>query len=215
MIAEPERNFAQLILTLDIHRSVTSDDLSMLLGTGKFASVILYDSRDDENYFQKQAEQFVPTIQNYGVAALIAGDTRIAGRVKADGVHFEGSVDDLKTAMEQRQHDFIFGFGNFRDRHTAMAAGELQPDYLFFGKLGADKNANAHQRNLNLAKWWSELIEIPAIIQAGAALSSIADARATDSEFIAVENLIFDSHDKATVLSQIRDFIDNWENECR
>lgn len=215
MIAPPERNFAQLILTVDIHRSVTPHDLSLLLCTGKIASVILYDSRNEEHYFQKRAEQLVPIIQNYNVAALITGDTRIAGRVKADGVHFESSVSDLKTAMEQRQHDLIIGFGNVRDRHTAMAAGELQPDYLFFGKLGADKKAEAHQRNLNLAKWWSELVEIPAVVQAGAALSSIVEARATDSEFIAIENLIFESDDKAALVLEIRNIIDNWENEGR
>jgi len=50
---------------------------------------------DDEAAFQSFAERIVPLAQEKGIAAVIAGDSRIAGRVQADGIHVEGGKDAL------------------------------------------------------------------------------------------------------------------------
>ena len=57
---------------------------------GDVASILLpaYDS--DDAAFQAFAERVVPVAQEKGIAAVIAGDSRIAGRVHADGIHIDG-----------------------------------------------------------------------------------------------------------------------------
>ncbi|TGP28742.1 thiamine phosphate synthase, partial [bacterium M00.F.Ca.ET.228.01.1.1] len=58
---------------------------------GDVASLILPENGMDEASFQAFAEKIVPAAQAAGVAVVIAGDTRIAGRVQADGIHVEVS----------------------------------------------------------------------------------------------------------------------------
>ena len=53
----------------------------------------------DEASFQAFAERIVPIAQEAGIAAIIADDTRIAGRVKADGIHIDGGKAALAEAI--------------------------------------------------------------------------------------------------------------------
>nr|WP_272212072.1 thiamine phosphate synthase [Marinicella sp. W31]MDC2877969.1 thiamine phosphate synthase [Marinicella sp. W31] len=77
---------------------------------GDVASVILPQFDEPVEAFQERAELIVPMIQNYETAAIIAGDTRVAGRVKADGVHVEGGgVEALADAMERFSPRMIVG----------------------------------------------------------------------------------------------------------
>src|SRR5215217_1810421 len=68
---------------------------------GDVASVILPQYGLDDTAFQKHAEALIPVIQNAGAAALVAGDSRVAGRVKADGLHVTGNAEALAEAVEK------------------------------------------------------------------------------------------------------------------
>ena len=57
---------------------------------GDVASLILPAYGDGEAAFQRRAEAVVPMVQACDIAVMVEGDTRGAGRVGADGVHFEG-----------------------------------------------------------------------------------------------------------------------------
>ncbi|WP_273789323.1 thiamine phosphate synthase [Bartonella sp. ML70XJBT] len=185
--------FPQLVLTLDVRRNITHSFLHPILQTKSFACVILYDSeqqRDDGSFLQKQAQTYAEDIQNNDAALLIAGDSRIAGRIKADGLHIEDDLNALESFKNQQKEQKIIGFGNLRNRHSAMLAAETGIDYLLFGKLGADKKPQAHPRNLQLATWWAEIMETPAIIQAGSDFATFDEALKTGCEFIAMEEVI-------------------------
>lgn len=194
-------------MTLDARRMLAANRLADGLERGDFASVILYDSQNDEAFLQKSAESLIDIVQAKGVALLIANDSRIAGRIKADGVHLEGKVDDLRQMIERHHDTMILGFGNLRDKHGSMEVGECEPDYLLFGKLGADKKPEAHSRNLTLAQWWSEVMEIPAIVQAGADIATFNDVLATGAEFIAIEEALFGAHDIVEAIDSINAMI--------
>lgn len=172
------------------------------LAGGDVASVIINGEGLDEVTFQKHAEQIVPIIQRAGAAALIMNDTRIAGRVGADGLHIEGKTADLADAIERFSPKMIVGFGNVRDRHSALEIGELQPDYLFFGKIGADNKEDAHPRNIGLAQWWAQMIEIPCIVQAGSSLENIAEAAQTGADFVALGRAVFDAEEPQAAVAE-------------
>lgn len=172
------------------------------LAGGDVASVIISGEGLDEVTFQKHAEQIVPIIQRAGAAALIMNDTRIAGRVGADGLHIEGKTADLADAIERFSPKMIVGFGNVRDRHSALEIGELQPDYLFFGKIGADNKEDAHPRNIGLAQWWAQMIEIPCIVQAGSSLENIAEAAQTGADFVALGRAVFDAEEPQAAVAE-------------
>ena len=115
----------------------------------------------DEASFQAFAERIVPIAQAAGIAAIIADDTRIAGRVKADGIHIEGGKAALAEAIEASRRKMMVGAGGAKTRDDALELGEERPDYIFFGRFGYDNKPEAHQRNLSLGGWWAEMIEIP------------------------------------------------------
>ncbi len=182
--------------------------LSAALSGGDVASVILDIGDLDEATFQLVAEKAVPIIQEKGAAAIILNDTRIAGRVGADGIHIEGKAAELGEAIEKHTPKMIVGTGNLRDRHSAMEIGELQPDYIFFGKIGADNKPDAHPRNLSLAEWWSELVEIPSIAQAGNTLESVIPAAQTGADFVALGSAVFEAEDPATAVKEANRLLD-------
>ncbi|WP_455473992.1 thiamine phosphate synthase [Bartonella sp. B30(2025)] len=201
--------FPQLVLTSDVRRTLDAIFLREIMQTESFVSVILYDSQRDEIFLQKQAQTYAEDIQNNGAALLIANDSRIAGRIKADGLHLEGDLDALKTENQKKEQK-IRGFGNLRDRHGAMVAAETGVDYLFFGKLGADKKPDAHPRNIQLAQWWAEIMEIPAVLQAGSDFSTFDEVLKTGCEFIAIEEILFSNNNPFAVLNMVKEKCQNF-----
>ncbi|MFC7066055.1 thiamine phosphate synthase [Brucella rhizosphaerae] len=182
--------------------------LSAALSGGDVASVILDGSGLDEATFQASAQKAVAIIQDKGAAAIILNDTRIAGRVGADGIHIEGKAAELAEAIEKHTPKFIVGTGNLRDRHGAMEIGELQPDYVFFGKVGADNKPDAHPRNLALAGWWAELVEIPSVAQAGNTVESVIEAAQTGADFVALGRAVFEAEDPAKAVAEANRLLD-------
>lgn len=182
--------------------------LTAALSGGDVASVILDSGDLDEASFQASLQKAVPVIQKADAAAIILNDTRIAGRVGADGVHIEGNAATLAEIIEKHTPKMIVGTGNLRDRHGALEIGELQPDYVFFGKIGADTKPDAHPRNLALAQWWSEMIEIPGIAQAGNSLQSVIAAAATGADFVALGRAVFEADDPAKAVAEANRLLD-------
>ncbi len=188
-MAEPEDRCKLIILA---NPSITSPDLLVqAVSGGLVASCILYRGSAEEAEFAEFCENSVSVLQDQGVAVLIADDSRLFGRVGADGLFLEKTRNDLSDIMQKFSPGHIIGCGGFRNRHSAMQIGEMRPDFVMFGKLGGDIREEAHPKNLALAQWWSEIIEIPSVILAGTHLESIIECAKTGADFVAVEAYVF------------------------
>lgn len=166
-------------------------ELEEALSGGDVASVILPQYGLDDQAFQKRAEMLVPIVQAAGAAALIAGDSRVAGRVKADGLHLAGALAELEEAIEKFVPKLIVGAGGASDRHQALEIGELRPDYIFFGKLDGDIKPEAHPKNLALGEWWASMVEIPCVVMGGSDAASALSVAETGAEFVALRAAVF------------------------
>lgn len=176
---------------------------------GDVASVIIpqYDLNDAD--FQKHAENLVPVVQAAGAAALVADNTRVAGRAKADGLHVTGGVEALAEAMEKHAPKLIVGGGNAKERHMALEMGDLQPDYVFFGKIGGDIKAEPHPKNLALGEWWSQMIEIPCVVMGGTDPGSALTVAESGADFVALREAVFaDPARVAMVVAEINAALD-------
>ncbi len=160
---------------------------------GDVASVILPQGAMDEAAFQLLAERVVPVAQGAGIAAIIAGDTRIAGRVGADGIHVEAGRKELREAIDRFHPKLMVGAGGARTRDEALELGEEQPDYMLFGRFGSDTLPEPHHRNLELGNWWAAMIRIPCIVMGGAGIGSVATVAATGAEFVGLGAAAFAS----------------------
>lgn len=176
---------------------------------GDVASVIVPQYALDDGLFQKHAEKLVPLVQAAGAAALIAGDSRVAGRVKADGLHITGNLAELTDAVEKFVPKLIVGAGNAADRHHALEVGELRPDYIFFGKLDGDIKPEAHPKNLALGEWWASMVEIPCIVMGGTDPKSALDVALTGAEFVALHLAVFaEPASAASIVAEVNALLD-------
>ena len=193
-------NRCRLVLVLTGERlqefgAAAPDILGNALVGGDVASVILAQNTLDETPFLELAKPCIAIIQNAGSAAMIAGDPRVAGRLGADGIQYGQDIDGLRDGMDRYAPKFMVAAGNIRSRHNALIIGEAQPDYVMFGKPGGDTQALPHPRNLELAAWWSAMIEIPCIAMGGTAVGSVADVAKAGAEFVGLGAAIFGPKD--------------------
>ncbi len=168
-----------------------AERLAAAFDGGDVASLILPRNGLDDAAFQALAEKTVAAAQAAGVAAIVEGDTRIAGRVQADGIHVEAGRTELAEVIGRFQARMAVGTGGARTRDEALELGEERPDYIFFGRFGYDTQAEPHPRNLNLGRWWAEMIEIPCIVMAGSDLASVVAVAATGAEFVALSAAVY------------------------
>ncbi|RWF18750.1 thiamine phosphate synthase, partial [Mesorhizobium sp.] len=169
---------------------------------GDIASLILPDNGMDDASFQALAERIVPIAQGAGIAVIIAGDSRIAGRVQADGIHVEAKPRELAETIERLAGKMMVGAGGAKTRDEALALGEERPDYMFFGRFGYDNKPEPHHRNLALGEWWAEMISIPCIVMGGSELASVEAVAATGAEFVALSSAVFaDGRDPAAAIA--------------
>lgn len=189
--------------------AVRCETVANALRGGDVASVIIPQYGLDDSEFQKHAELLVPVIQEAGAAALIVDNSRVAGRVKADGLHISGNAEALAEAVEKHAPKLIVGGGNAMDRHHALEMGEPQPDYIFFGKLEGDIKPEAHSKNVALGEWWSAMIEIPAIVMGGTDPSSAVVVAEAGVEFVALGKAVFeDPANAATIVARVNAELD-------
>lgn len=191
MSAPEDRCRLVLIVPENDDAAAQAKGLEDALRGGDVSSVIIPQYGLDDGAFQKRAEVLVSIVQEAGAAALVAGDTRVAGRAKADGLHIVGGPEPLSEAIEKFTPKLIVGGGNADDRHKALEIGEVGPDYIFFGKLEGDIKPEPHPKNVALGEWWASMIEIPAIVMGGSDVSSVVAVAESGVEFVALRQAVF------------------------
>ncbi|RWE46833.1 MAG: thiamine phosphate synthase [Mesorhizobium sp.] len=169
----------------------TAEHICAAFDGGDIASLILPGNGMDDAAFQAFAEKIVPLAQAAGIAVIIAGDSRIAGRVHADGIHVEANRNELAETIERLADKMMVGTGGAKTRDEALDLGEERPDYMFFGRFGYDNKPEPHPRNLSLGEWWAQMIQIPCIVMAGSELASVETVAATGAEFVALSSAVF------------------------
>jgi thiamine-phosphate pyrophosphorylase len=188
---------------------VPADRLALAFTGGDVASLILPENGMDEASFQAFAEKVAPVVQSAGAALVIAGDTRIAARVHADGVHVEANKEELAETIERLHPKMMVGCGGAKTRDDVLELGETRPDYIFFGRFGYDNKPEPHPRNLSLGGWWAEMIEIPCIVMAGSDIASVEAVAATGCEFVALSSAVFaDGVDPAEAVGRANALLD-------
>lgn len=196
MVDKSQKERCRLILI-----APTSPDAGDLVGDalsgGDVASVIMPVGELNEQQYASHVEKLVPIIQHYQAAALVMFDTQVMGRSEADGIFVPSDVETMLEIKEKFHPKKIVGFGGAKNRHNSMVAGDIGPDFMFYGKVDGDIKAEAHPKNVQLAKWWSALVEIPCVVMAGSDIESVVEVSESGAEFVAVSKCIFESENGA------------------
>lgn len=191
MISDPIRPRLVLVTT-PLTDADAEPRMRAALSGGDVASVLIDPAGRDDDAFQTFAETLVPLVQAAGAAAIVIDDSRAAGRAKADGLHLSaGDLEALGEAVSRHQPRLIVGASGFETRHEALEAGERMPDYMLFGRFGADADGAPHPKSLAMAEWWAEIVEVPCILLGGSDLSTLEAAAETGAEFIGLSQAVF------------------------
>ncbi|MEL7430097.1 MAG: thiamine phosphate synthase [Pseudomonadota bacterium] len=207
-MSEPVKDRCRLALCVS-PEAANVDTLSTCLAGGDVACVLFYAADAPDAKFQRFVEAGVPVVQAAGVAAIVCDDTRLAGRSDADGIHLEKSIGDLSDIIARFSPHKSVGCGGMMDRHRALQLGELNPDYLLFGKVGGDIKPEPHPKNLALGEWWAEFVEIPGMVMAGSSIESVVDVAARRVDFVLAGKAVFapdvDSRDAVSRINALLD----------
>jgi thiamine-phosphate pyrophosphorylase len=195
-----DSNRPRLVLVASPHTS--PERFRAALSGGDVASVILAAEGVDAETLQSSAKVLAPLAQSRDAAFIVENDTRVAGRVGADGVHVTTSIPDLRDAIASLRPRKIVGAGNLRSRHEAMEAGELNPDYVFFGRLDGYNNDGIFDKTAELAAWWAPTFVLPTVVMGGRLVASVVDGAATGAEFVALARAVFDARDPAAAVAE-------------
>ena len=188
--AEIRPNRCRIVL-IALPGNTSEQSLEEALSAGDVASVVLVAGELDEQGFQRHCEELVPVIQRHEAAALIGDNTQIMGRTAADGVLLETPGNSFRDQLARFSPQRIVGLGGARERHRALELGEANPDFVFFGKSDGDIRPEPHHKNLALAQWWADMVEIPCVVMAGSSLDSVVECAATGADFVALGLAVF------------------------
>ena len=187
-----ERCRLVLVLALD-HPAVADgrleEVLSGALTGGDVASVILSGEATEG------AEDAIVSAQAFGAAVMVTDPALLAS---ADGLHLPLGDPRLRVGSDPRARSdegALLGLGNIESRHAALEAGEREPAYVFFGRLHRDVKPEPHPRGLDLARWWTTMVEVPAIVPGGSEVGSVRAVAATGADFVAMSSAIFDANE--------------------
>ena len=162
--------------------------------TGHGIDAVLIGAGMSEAETMDLAGDQVALVQDHGAAAIVVGHSRAAGRAGADGLHVETGLADIRAAAQSFKPDRILGAGNLTTRHAAMEAGGEGVDYVLFGRLRGDTHPAPHPKAVELARWWVELIEVPAILHAGNSIQGLENLP-PGVDFIALDRAVWNDPD--------------------
>lgn len=121
------------------------------------AALLVPQGERDPSAYARLVLEIIALVQPKGCAVLLDNLVDRVAELRADGVHITGGIRALREAVDALKPDFIVGTGDIGSRHEAMLRGELEIDYLMFG----DRDGDEH--GAEMAAWWAETFEIPAV----------------------------------------------------
>lgn len=176
---------------------------------GDVGCVLIDGDADKERLFMDRAAPLVKHAQAQNVAAIIMGDSRIAGRLDADGVHVRDAKaldQDEQTRLQDR--GLILGCGGINTRHLALNTGEREFDYLFFGRTDREPSADNHPKTVALSLWWAQMMSLPCVALSGTSEEAIRQLAEGGVEFIAMREQIWQADDPAAEVIRLNAILD-------
>lgn len=171
--------------------------LMAVLNAAEVSALLVHRGAADEATYAKLAAAVINVGQGAGCAVLLEDDVALAKRLGADGVHITGGAKALKDAVGALKPALIVGAGKAETRHDAMAFGEMDVDYVFFGPIDGAADTQAGE----LAEWWADTFEIPAVFSDATATPETVDARG--AEFLALSASIWSAKDPVAAMAAI------------
>ena len=84
----------------------------------------------------------------------------------------------MRDVRKELGFDTIVGTHCGVSRHSGLSAGEAGADYISFGPINASALGDGEVVDAELFQWWSEMIEIPVVVEGGLTAKSTTKFKA-------------------------------------
>jgi thiamine-phosphate pyrophosphorylase len=163
--------------------------LSVALGAGDIAAVLLRLKDGDERGQINSAKTLVRVAQDKDVALIVEARAQLVARAGADGAHLTG-IEAFTESLPGLRPDRIAGCGGLASRHDAMLAAEAGADYVMFGEPDEGGVRPAFAAIEERVGWWAEVFEIPCVGYA-ATLDEVAALVFAGADFVALGDFVW------------------------
>ncbi|PHR16935.1 MAG: thiamine phosphate synthase [Sphingopyxis sp.] len=153
------------------------------------------------------AEPLKAICDEFDVAFIVNDDVALAQQLGADGVHLGQGDESLKNARTVLGTDVQIGITCHDSRHLAMEAGEGGANYVAFGAFfPTETKETHHQPELDILRWWDEMMEIPSVAIGGITPDNCQPLIDAGTDFLAVSGGVW--NDSAGPAEAVRKFSD-------
>jgi thiamine-phosphate pyrophosphorylase len=141
--------------------------LAQILDTVDIACLRLGLSSIDEDEIARTADALRDVAHARDIMLVIERHTLMVDRLGLDGVHLTDGGRNLRQLRKDMGNDIILGAFCNTSRHEGIGAGEAGADYVSFGPVVASTLGDGNQVDPELLSWWSEMIEVPVVVEGG------------------------------------------------
>lgn len=164
-----------------------SETLKAALGAGDVASLQLRLKDAGDGEIRRAAEMLMPIAQAAGVAFILNDRPDLAADLGCDGVHIGQDDMAYRQARALMGGNAIVGVTCHASRDLAIEAADAGADYVAFGAFHATATKDAAARaDIELLRWWSELMTVPCIAIGGITVENAAPLVEAGADFLAV-----------------------------
>jgi len=167
------------------------DQLAAALDAGDVAAVQLRLKDIAEDDLKRAIDTLRPVVQQRSVAFLLNDRPDLAVAHGCDGAHV-GQEDTPAAVARKLLGDLQLGVTCHNSRELAFEAGEAGADYVAFGAFFPTTTKDAPiVADVDILKWWSELMELPCVAIGGIAAANCAPLVAAGADFLAVVGAVW------------------------
>jgi len=199
---EADRPQIYLITPPELDISVFPDAFAAVLDATEVACVRLALSSHDESHVMRAADALRTIAHARDIPLVIETHVAMVARLGLDGVHLSDGARSVRAVRKELGADAIIGSFCGTSRHDGMAAGEAGADYISFGPVGHSALGQGNVVELDLFKFWSEVIEIPVVAEGGMDKENMATLSEL-TDFIAVGPEVWQANDPAARLAEL------------
>ncbi|MGC9952870.1 MAG: thiamine phosphate synthase [Rhizomicrobium sp.] len=170
--------------------------LKRALGAGDVASLQLRLKNASDDEIAHAVDVLLFIAQQADVAFILNDRPDLACKLGCDGVHVgqeDAAYSEARAALGPNR---IVGVTCHASRHLAIEAAEAGADYVAFGAFfpTRTKETKSHA-DVEILKWWSELMVVPAVAIGGITVLNAKPLVAAGADFLAVSSGVWDHPD--------------------
>ncbi len=127
----------------------------------------------DERELTRAADTLREVCHAADVAIVIDDHFRMVQPLGLDGVHLTDGSRHVRDARKELGNDAIVGAFCGASKHAGLTAAEIGTDYISFGPLAAGALGSGEVAEVELFRWWSQMIEVPLVAEGNATVEGI------------------------------------------